>query len=136
MLLDNYKYICQIKFVKSFRLTEFTPDSCIAASTGCEADVILVIDKSGSMRSYYTELLEFCKKLVTGLDRRSRIGIVVFNHIATTEVSGTTLRNIKSRAVSIIVCRTDLMECVAEDLRLLQCMNTLKTLLLNSALNV
>jgi len=88
------------------------------------------------MRSYYTELLEFCKKLVTGLDRRSRIGIVVFNHIATTEVSGTTLRNIKSRAVSIIVCRTDLMECVAEDLRLLQCMNTLKTLLLNSALNV
>ncbi|KAK2180834.1 hypothetical protein NP493_423g01011 [Ridgeia piscesae] len=43
----------------SFGATLPTP-----ASTGCEADVILVIDKSGSMRSYYTELLEFCKKLV------------------------------------------------------------------------
>ena len=76
-----------------FILFYLTPHSCIAATIGCEADVILVIDKSGSMRSYYTELLEFCKKLVSGLDPRSRIGIVVFSHVASTAVRGTTLRD-------------------------------------------
>ena len=63
---------------------------CISAWRECPADVILIIDHSGSMADYYTTVLSFTKKIVSGFEltnKTTRVGVIIFNENADIEVS-------------------------------------------------
>ena len=56
----------------------------------CPADVIFVIDRSGSMGSSYSTVLNFTKTIVSGFELSNdltRVGIIVFDSSASIEVS-------------------------------------------------
>ena len=56
----------------------------------CPADVIFVIDRSGSMGSSYSTVLNFTKTIVSGFelsDNLTRVGVIVFDSSASIEVS-------------------------------------------------
>ena len=61
-----------------------------SASNDCPADVVLVIDKSGSMIGHFDKVLDFVRNIVSGFqhvsDDQTRVGIIVFNGSASTEV--------------------------------------------------
>ena len=62
----------------------------ISAVSECPADVIFVIDRSGSMSSTYSTVLNFAKTIVSGFelsDNLTRVGIIVFDRSASIEVS-------------------------------------------------
>ncbi|KAK2162831.1 hypothetical protein NP493_1501g00023 [Ridgeia piscesae] len=55
----------------------------------CLADVVLAIDRSGSMSGEYSTVLNFVKTIVSGFElshNRKRVGIIVFNNYASVEV--------------------------------------------------
>ena len=57
--------------------------------TKCPADVVLAIDRSGSMGNIYSTVLDFVKTIVSGFeltDTMTRVGVIVFNNLATIEV--------------------------------------------------
>ena len=58
-------------------------------SAECLADVVLAIDRSGSMSGEYSTVLNFVKTIISGfeLSNQKRVGIIVFTDYASVEVS-------------------------------------------------
>ena len=56
----------------------------------CPADVVLVIDKSGSMYGDFDKVRSFARNIVTGFpfvsDDQTRVGIIVFDSNTSPEV--------------------------------------------------
>ena len=81
-VVDNLLYNARIVF--SWNDMELT------FSAECQADVVLAIDRSGSMSGEYNTVLNFVKTIVSGFElsnNQKRVGIIVFTDYASIEVS-------------------------------------------------
>jgi uncharacterized protein with von Willebrand factor type A (vWA) domain len=80
--VDNLLYNVRIVFPSN--------DVEVTFSAECLADVVLAIDRSGSMSGEYSTVLNFVKTIVSGFElsnNQTRVGIIVFNDDASVEVS-------------------------------------------------
>ena len=89
-----YYHFSQIPFVDNLlyntRIVFSWNDIELTFSAECLADVVLAIDRSGSMSGEYSTVLNFVKTIVSGFElshNRKRVGIIVFNNYASVEVS-------------------------------------------------
>ena len=73
--------------------------------TDCSADVIVVIDRSSSIKRSYDDVLAFVKLIVGSLTlspTQTRVGVVTFDKHASEQVGGTVF---DSHIVSCLVCK-------------------------------